>query len=117
MPVGVLEQADEVEERRDVRVGLPVVVAEQALVVAGQAGEDVRRDQLPVLAEALGGGELERAVVAARVAEATDGRVAAGLVFRRLAAAAAAGVEDEVGVAVVERAVLDDVDLVAVDAA
>jgi hypothetical protein len=35
----------EVEQRGDGRVGLPVVVAEEALEVAGQLGEPVRREQ------------------------------------------------------------------------
>src|ERR1051325_550674 len=116
-PVGVLEQADEVEERRDVRVALAVVVAEQALVVTDQARIHVGRDELPVVGEALRRRDLERAVVAARAAEAADARSGARDVFGRLAVTSAARIEDEVGVAVVERAVLDDVALRAVDAA
>jgi hypothetical protein len=52
-PVGVRQQADQVEQRDDVRVRLAIVVGEQPLVVANQAGVGVREDELPVVAEAL----------------------------------------------------------------
>ena len=37
--IGVLKQADEIEQRSDVRIRLAVVVAEQAFVVTDQAGD------------------------------------------------------------------------------
>ncbi len=70
--VKTVEQADEVEQRSDVRVRLAVVVAEQTFVVSDQAGVHVRSDELVVVREPLGGGELECAVVTTRRAEATD---------------------------------------------
>jgi hypothetical protein len=60
--VTIRQQADQVEQRSDVRVGLAIVIAEQPLVVADQAGVDIRGDKLPVVRESLGGRELERAV-------------------------------------------------------
>src|SRR6185436_20166006 len=47
--VGVIEQALQIEQRSDVRVRLPVVVTEEALVVTGQAREYVRSDELIVV--------------------------------------------------------------------
>ena len=109
-PVGILQQADQVEQRGDVRVGLAVVVAEQPFVVADQAGVDVRGYELPVVAEPLRRREFDRTVVAAGVTEAPDRRVAASGLFRG-ARVLAARIEEEVDAAVVERTVLDDVSL------
>src|SRR4029079_9780231 len=74
-------------------------------------------DELPVVREPLGGREFERAVVAARRAEAGAELDAGQVLGRHVLTDAAAGVEEEVVVAVVKRAVLDDVVLRAVDAA
>ena len=49
--VRVLEQADEIEQRSDVRVGLAVVVTEQAFVVTDQARVHIRRVEREVVRE------------------------------------------------------------------
>src|ERR1044071_6157282 len=111
------EQTDEGEQRRGVRVRLAVVVTEQALVVSDQAGIHVGRDELIVVREPLGSGELERAVVTTSRTETTDVRVIAGQVFSRdeITGTAAARVEQEVVVTIVKRTVLDDLVLRTVD--
>ena len=70
--VQTVEQANEVEQRSDVRVRLAVVVAEQSFVVSDQAGEYVGRDELIVVREPLGSSDLERAVVTTSRTETTD---------------------------------------------
>src|SRR6185295_3153421 len=75
--VGVIEQALKVEQRSDVRIRLTVVVTEQAFIVTSQAGVHVRRDHLPVIGEALGRGNFERAIETLCASEATR-RTAAG---------------------------------------
>ena len=59
----------EVEQRGDVRVGLAVVVAVEALVVAAQARVAVVGGQLPVVRQALVEQDLERLEVALRLAK------------------------------------------------
>src|ERR1700675_4943213 len=60
--IGVIEQALQVEQRSDVRVRLPVVVAEQAFVVTGQAREHVGSDELIVIRKSLGRRDFKCAV-------------------------------------------------------
>src|SRR2546421_7794573 len=60
--IGVIEQALQVEQRSDVRVRLPVVVAEQAFVVTGQAREYVGSDELIIVRKALRRRNLDGAV-------------------------------------------------------
>src|SRR2546421_12350841 len=117
--VGVLEQADEIEQRGDVRIALTVVIAEQTFVVAYQAGEHIRRNQLPVVRETLGRSQLNSAIVAARMAETSNVGKAAGHVFSGCLTTCptTSWVEDEVRVAIVERTVLDHVLLSAVKTA
>ncbi len=73
--IKTVEQADEVEQRSDVRVSLAVVITEQSFIVTNQAREHIRSDELIVVREALRGGELEGPVVAAGWTKATDERV------------------------------------------
>src|SRR5262245_16157262 len=114
--VTVRQQADQVEQRSDVRVGLAIVVAEQPLVVADQAGVYVGGDQLPVLGESLGSRELERAVVSPGATKTSNSRVTACGFFRR-SRVSAARIEEEVVAPVVKGTVLNDVVLRPVDAA
>ena len=115
--IGVIEQALQVEQRSDVRVRLPVVVAEQAFVVTGQAREYVGSDELIVVRKALRGRKLDGAVKtlsASETARRTGNTVTrCSLGCARLVAAR---IEDEVGVAVVKRAILDHVSHVTIDA-
>src|SRR6185503_17819264 len=115
--VKTVEQADEVEQRSDVRVRLAVVVTEQTFIVTNQARINVRSDELIVVRETLRRCELERPVVAAGWTKATDGRVLTGQVFGcgEVRRAATARVEQEVMVTVVERTVLNDFVLSTID--
>src|SRR6185369_407515 len=112
--VGVGEQALKVEQRSDVRVRLPVVVTEQAFVVSNQAREHVRSDELEVIRKSLGGAELDSTIETLSTAKALRSTRNAGIAgascFFSGARADAARVEDEVGVAIIERTVFNDVD-------
>src|SRR5262249_50275794 len=57
--VETIEKADEIEQRSDVRVRLPVVVTEEALVVSDQARVHIGSNKLIVVRETLLCGELE----------------------------------------------------------
>src|SRR5688572_239888 len=61
--VETVEQADQIEQRSDVRVRLAVVVTEEAFVITDQAGINVGSDELVVVRKALRGREFQRAVV------------------------------------------------------
>src|SRR6185503_16921911 len=65
-----IEQADQVEQRGDVRVRLSVVVAEQAFVVTDQARVHIRSDELIVVRKTLRSGELNCAIVTTSWSEA-----------------------------------------------
>src|SRR5262249_50065691 len=80
----------QVEQRADARIGLAVVVAERALVVAAQASDAPVGDKRPVVAEALVHFELNRLVFALRVFVGIW--LAVGL---ELAAEPRAGIQDE----------------------
>ncbi len=60
----------EVEQRADVGIGLPVIVAERAFVVAGQAGNTPVGAQHPVVGERLVEFEFHRLVDVANLREA-----------------------------------------------
>src|SRR6185369_4895024 len=111
----------EVEQRSDVRVRLPVVITEETFVVTDQAREHVRSDELEVIRKPLRSRELNCAVETLSATEAlrtTASRwITSASVFFSGARTNTAGVKDEVGVAVVERTVFDDVDVVTPDAA
>src|SRR5215212_1676634 len=119
--VSVGEQALKVEQRSDVRVRLSVVVTEEAFVVSDQAREHIGSDELEVVRKALRSGELDgpvKALGAAKALRSTASRwiTSAGILFCS-ARTDAAGIEDEVGVAIVERTVFDNVHHCAIDAA
>src|SRR5689334_8665994 len=110
--VSVVEQALKVEQRSDVRVRLAVVITEEAFVVTDQAREHVGSDELEVIRKSLRGGELDCAVETLSATKAlrrarinTVCRIAgvagAGCFFSR-SRTETAGIEDEVGVAVIE---------------
>src|SRR5204862_5472863 len=69
--VGVVQQALKIEQRSDVRIRLPVVVAEQPFVVARKAREYVRSDELPMVRKPLGSSNFDRAIETLCAAEAT----------------------------------------------
>src|SRR6185369_4376745 len=100
--VRVSKQADQVEQRSDVRIGLTVVITEQSFVVSDQARIRVRSDELIVVGESLRCRELETTIVATCRSEATDRRITASLIFRRFAITAATRVEEEVVIAVIK---------------
>src|ERR1051326_5895125 len=102
-PVKVDVQARQIEQRRDVRLGLTVVVAEQTFVVTNQAGVHIRSDELIVLRETLRGGELKRPVVTTCATETTNARSPAGDSVGQ----AFAGIKQEVGLTIIERAVFN----------
>src|ERR1051325_9614310 len=110
--VSVIEQALKVEQRSDVRVRLAVVITEEAFVVTDQAREHVRRDELEVIRKSLRGGELDSTIEALCATKAlwSVARTTRASRFFSGARAETARVEDEVGVAIVERTVFDDVD-------
>src|SRR5260370_36172785 len=72
--VHVLQQADQIEQRSDVRVRLAVVVTEQAFVVTSKARVGVRSDELIVIGRSLRCREGQRAIITSRVTEAGDRR-------------------------------------------
>src|SRR5690242_5160609 len=111
--ISVIEQALKVEQRSDVRVRLPVVITEQAFVVTDQAREHVRSDELEVIRKSLGSGELDCAVEALSATETlrstTSRRITSASRFFSGSRSNTARVEDEVGIAIIERTVFNDV--------
>src|SRR2546421_4455938 len=114
--IGVIEQALQVEQRSDVRVRLPVVVAEQAFVVTGQAREYVGSDELIIVRKALRRRNLDGAVKTLSSAE-TARRTGGAFTRCSLSCArlVASRIEDEVGVAVIKRSILDHISHVTID--
>src|SRR5688572_11381255 len=108
--VQTVQQADEVEQRSDVRVSLAVVVTEQAFVVTDQARVGVRSDELIVVRETLVSSELECAIVPSSAAERAEAKLNGQTIGQ-----AFARVEDEVIVSIIKRAVFDDRSLRAVN--
>src|ERR1041384_3358567 len=109
--VQTVKQTDQVEQRGDVRIALTIVVAEQTFVVTNQAGKHVRRNQLPVVREALRRREFERAIVTTRRSETANRGIATGQVFSSclITSTATSRIEDEVGAAIIKGTILDHV--------
>src|ERR1051325_10557196 len=103
--VSVVEQALKVEQRSDVRVRLPVVITEEAFVVTDQARVHIGSDELEVIRKSLRGGELDCAVEPLSAAKARGSRARPPGASRFFSGARSetARVEDEVGVAIIER--------------
>ena len=119
--ISIGEQALEVEQRSDVRVRLPVVITEEAFVITDQAREHVGSDKLEVIRKSLIRRELDCPVKTLRATKAlrrAGNRWIAGAgCFFSGARSDTAGVEDEVGIAIVERTVFDDVNHRAINTA
>src|ERR1051325_705935 len=117
--VQTVKQTDQVEQRGDVRIALTIVIAEQTFVVTNQAGKHIRRNQLPVVREALRRREFERTIVTARRSETANRGIATGQVFSSclITCATTSRIEDEVRAAIIERTILDHVLLRAINTA
>src|SRR5512140_1048807 len=117
--IGVIEQTLKIEQRSDVRIRLAVVVTEEAFVVTGQAREDVRSDELIVIRKSLGGRNLDSAVKTLSASETTWLTSVGDIAIARKPLGGAGlvptGVEDEVGITVVERTILDHITHVTID--
>src|SRR5206468_871765 len=114
--VQIFEQADEIEQRRDIRIRLAVVVAEEALVIADQARVCIRGDDLIVARESSRSREFHGPVIAPGMSKTSYRRISARFVLGRLAMSPSSGIEQKIMVTVIKGPILDNVHLGAIDA-
>jgi len=118
--VDVIQQADKIEQRSDVRISLSIVVSEKAFVIPYQAREHIRHLECVVLRKPFVKRELETAKVPASAAKARA-EIIAGTILSIACKAALrrpesfARIKDEISVTIIERSVLDDRTLRTVD--
>src|SRR5438552_9323734 len=94
--VEVFEQTDKIEQRRDIRIRLAIIVAEEAFVIADQARVCVRGDDLIVARESSGSREFDGPVVAPGMSKTSYRRIGARFVLGGLAMSPASGIEQKI---------------------
>src|SRR4029079_10959006 len=109
------QETDEVKQRRDIRVSLTVVVAEETLVVTNQTRVHVRTNKLPVVRESLGSSEFQRTIITARGTKALSNALWRRETGKSVSLALTC-VEQEIILAIIERTIFNYVVLISINA-